>query len=222
MRDVAREHWERHASYRDAGAASARAFADPKAARIAAVLGLGGHEPILDVGAGTGHLTEAFRRRGHPVTALDASPAMLGRNPGPRRVLGDAARLPFRPRAFAVAVESNLLHHVEDPVLVLREMSRVASAAIATIEPNRNHPPMFLFSLLVRAEWPALRFTTSHLRELAARAGLSPLLLECSGWVYQNKTPRPVAGLLGKYNRPCAVAAYATGVFGREATEVSR
>ncbi len=222
MRDVARAHWQQHATYRDADAPSARAFADPKAARIAEVLGLRGHEPILDVGAGTGHLTEAFRRRGHPVTALDASPAMLSRNPERRRVLGDAARLPFGARAFAVAVESNLLHHVADPVLVLREMSRVAGGAVAAIEPNRNHPPMFLFSLLVRAEWPALRFTGRHLAALAARAGLAPLLVETAGWVYQNKTPSAIAGLLGKYNRPSAIAAYATGVFRRGATEVSR
>jgi len=222
MRDLTREHWQRHATYRDADAPSARAFAEPKAARIAEVLGLKGHEPILDVGAGTGHLTEAFRRRGHPVTALDASPAMLSRNPGRRRVLGDAASLPFRAHAFAVAVESNLLHHVADPVLVLREMARVSDGAVAAIEPNRNHPPMFLFSLLVREEWPALRFTRRHLAGLAARAGLAPLLVESAGWVYQNKTPPRLAGLLGRYNRPCAMAAYAIGVFRRGATEVSR
>lgn len=35
--------------------------------------------PILDLGAGTGRVTEALARAGHQVTALDSSAAMLGR-----------------------------------------------------------------------------------------------------------------------------------------------
>ena len=209
-------YWDEHGSYKDAGAAAVRAFAEPKARAIAEALGLDGDEPVLDVGAGTGHLTEAFRRRGHPVTALDAATGMLRRNPAPRRARGDAARLPFPDGAFALVVESNLLHHVADPVAVLREMARVSRGAVAAIEPNRNHPPMFLFSLLLREEWPALRFTPGHVRRLAQRAGLEVRHLAATGWVYQNKTPEFLAGVLGKYNRPCALAAYVLGVFTQE------
>ena len=96
-----RGYWESHPSYKDAGDASARAFADPKAARVAEVLGLRGDEPVLDVGAGTGHLTEAFRRRGHPVTALDAAAAMLRRNASPRRVRCETGPPAFPERAPA-------------------------------------------------------------------------------------------------------------------------
>jgi SAM-dependent methyltransferase len=138
---------------------------------------------------------------------------MLRRNPAPRRVLADAARLPFRDGAFALAVEGNLLHHVRDPVAVLKEMARVSAGRVAAVEPNRNHPPMFLFSLVVKAEWPALRYTGGHLRRLAAAAGLEPLHLAPSGWVYQNKTPALLAGWFGRYNRSCPLAAYLTGVF---------
>lgn len=208
-----RGYWEEHGSYKDADAASARAFADPKAARVAAVLGLRGDEPVLDVGAGTGHLTAAFARRGHPVTALDRAGAMLRRNAAGPRVRGDAARLPFPDGAFALAVESNVLHHVPDPVGVMREMARVAGGVVALIEPNRNHPPMFCFSLLLREEWPALRYTPSHVRRLAAAAGLPVLHLAAEGWVYQNKTPDPFARRLGRYNGPCPLGAYIVGVF---------
>jgi len=209
-------HWEEHRGYKAADAPAAVAFAAPKAARIAALLDLRGDETILDVGAGTGHLTQAFRRRGHRVVALDAARALLRRNPADRRVRGDALRLPFADGAFALAVESNLLHHVDDPQAVLREMARVGSGRVAAIEPNRNHPPMFLFSLLVREEWPALRFTRTHLRRLAARAGLTARHVEATGWVYQNKTPGRIAGRLGKYNKACSLAAYILGVFDTE------
>jgi len=219
VRDVGSlEHWDKHPTYKGADAPSARAFADPKAEQIARTLGLAGHEPILDVGAGTGHLSAAFRRRGHPVTAIDLSRGMLRRNPVAGRVRGDAARLPFSADTFALAVESNLLHHVGDPVAVLGEMGRVAGGTVAAIEPNRNHPPMFLFSLLLREEWPALRFSRRHLARLAAAAGLRPLYLEATGWVYQNKTPELVAGWLGRRNRSCALAAYVLGVFRKEGT----
>lgn len=208
-----RGYWEQHKSYKPADAASARAFADPKAERIAEWAGLAPGEPILDVGAGTGHMTEALRRRGHPVVAVDASAAMLRRNPSPARVRADAARLPFRDGTFATAVEANLLHHVADPVAVLREMARVARGRVAAVEPNRNHPPMFLFSLLVREEWAGLRFTKAHVQGLAAAAGLRTVRIEATGWVYQNKTPGFLAGILGRANRGCPVAAYLLGVF---------
>ncbi|MHC4548043.1 MAG: class I SAM-dependent methyltransferase [Planctomycetota bacterium] len=216
MRDL--EHWEEHPTYKDADARSARAFAEPKAERIARAAGLEGGEPILDVGAGTGHLTEAFRRRGHPVTALDLSRGMLARNRARARVRADALRLPFGDATFALVVESNLLHHVADPVAVLAEMARVSRGAVAAIEPNRNHPPMLLFSLLLREEWRALRFTRRHVARLAAAAGLRRLRLETTGWVYQNKTPDRLAGWLGRHNGDCPLAAYVLGVFEREGT----
>ncbi len=211
-----RRYWERHTSYRDAESASARAFADPKAARIAGALGLSGSERILDVGAGTGHLGAAFERRGHEVVAVDLARALLLRNPARsdgRGILADALRLPFASGSFPLVIEASLLHHVDDPVAVLREMARVSQGPVAAVEPNRNHPPMFLFSLLLREEWRALRFRPAHLRRLAEKAGLQTQQVEATGWVYQNKTPRLLAGWLGKWNRNVPCSAYALGVF---------
>ncbi|HEX5138719.1 MAG TPA: class I SAM-dependent methyltransferase [Planctomycetota bacterium] len=213
MRGVGGDYWEGRAGYRAPDAPSARAFADPKAERIVRWAGLKAGEVILDVGAGTGHLTEAFRRRGFRVVAVDAAAGMLARNTAGARVRADAARLPFRAGAFALAAESNLLHHVEDPVAALAEMARVSAGRVAAIEPNRNHPPMLLFSLLVREEWRGLRFTRSHLARLAAAAGLSVERLEVTGWVYQNRTPSFLAGFLGRRDGACPLAAYVVGLF---------
>jgi len=213
VRGVGGRYWDFREGYRPADAPSARAFADPKAARVARWAGLAPGALLLDVGAGTGHMTEAFRRRGFAVVAVDAAAGMLARNPAPLRVRADAARLPFRAGAFALAAESNLLHHVADPVAVLREMARVAAGRVAAIEPNRNHPPMLLFSLLVREEWKGLRFTKAHLERLAASAALSPERLEVTGWVYQNRTPSCLAGFLGRRDGACSLAAYVVGLF---------
>lgn len=206
-------YWEAREGYRPADAPSARAFAEPKAERIARWAGLSGKELLLDAGAGTGHLTDAFRRRGHRVVAVDMARALLAKNPSPLRVRADALRLPFRDGAFAMAVEANLLHHVEDPVGVLREMSRVAKGGVGAIEPNRNHPPMLLFSLLVPEERKGLRFTRRHLGGLGRAAGLQAIKLEVTGWVYQNRTPSFLAGFLGRRNGACPLSAYVVGLF---------
>lgn len=208
-----RGYWERRERYAPPDAPSARAFAAPKARAIAEALALTGRETVLDVGAGTGHLGEAFRARGHRVVAVDASSNMLRRNPAPFLCLADAGRLPFPDGAFDVSVEANLLHHLPDPVAALREMARVSRLGVGLVEPNRYHPPMALFSLLVAEERRGLRFCARHLRRLAESAGLRPALLVAVGWVYQNRTPAAVVGLLGRFNRPCPAAAYVVGVF---------
>jgi SAM-dependent methyltransferase len=213
VRGVGGDYWESRGAYRSPDAPSARAFADPKAERIARWAGLEANDLLLDVGAGTGHMTEAFRRRGHRVVAVDAAKGMLARNPAAARVRADATRLPFRTGAFALALESNLLHHVADPVEVLREMARVGGGRVAVVEPNRNHPPMLLFSLLVPEERAGLRFTRSHVARLAAEAGLLPSDLEVTGWVYQNKMPSFLARFLGRRDGACALAAYVVGFF---------
>ncbi len=210
------DYWSKRPNYATPDAASARAFAEPKAELISKFLKLRGDERILDVGAGTGHLTVALARRGHRLVATDLAHAMLIRNPASGRALADAEHLPFPDASFDVVVESNLLHHVEDPVAVLREMARVSRGKIGVIEPNRNHPPMFLFSLLVKEEWKGLRFTPGHLKRLAERARLGVERVFPTGWVYQNKTPNWLAGPLSKFNGRCALAAYTVGAFRKE------
>ncbi len=209
-------YWSKRPNYVTPDAASARAFAEPKAKLISEFLELRGDERILDVGAGTGHLTVALAKRGHPLVATDMAHAMLIRNPASRRAVADAGRLPFPDASFDVVVESNLLHHIEDPVGVLREMARVSRGKIGAVEPNRNHPPMFLFSLLVKEEWKGLRFTPGYLRRLAERARLDVKRVFPTGWVYQNKTPNWLAGPLSKFNGRCALAAYTVGAFRKE------
>ena len=210
------DYWSKRPDYVTPDAASARGFAEPKAKLISEFLELRGDERILDVGAGTGHLTVALARRGHPLVATDLAHAMLTRNPARGRAVADAGRLPFPDASFDVVVESNLLHHVDDPIAVLGEMARVSRGKIGVIEPNRNHPPMFLFSLLVKEERKGLRFTPGHLKRLAARARLGVDRVFPTGWVYQNKTPNWLAGPLSKFNGRCALAAYTVGAFRKE------
>lgn len=82
----------------------------------------------LDVGAGSGFLTEALLAAGARVDAVDASARMVDeirRRHGVEARVADAERLPYADAAFDAALANMCLHHVERPAVALREMARV-------------------------------------------------------------------------------------------------
>lgn len=84
-----------------------------------------GLHPVVDVGAGTGVLGAALPA-GWPVVAFDASPTQLDHvDPGRPRVRGDARRLPFSSGSVGAVALLWVLYHLDDPVEVLAEASRV-------------------------------------------------------------------------------------------------
>ncbi len=99
----------------------------------------GGH--VLDVATGTGLVAAELLARGHQVTGLDQSPAMLAEA---RRRFGDAVelvegsadRLPFADEAFDHLTFTYLLRYVDDPAATLAELARVVrpGGTIASLE----------------------------------------------------------------------------------------
>jgi len=90
------------------------AFARPRSATAAP------RPPILEIGCGTGNLTQwLFCFWPGPVAALDASRGMLAKAraklAGPWLVRADATRLPFADRTFTAALGTFVLHHLDAP-----------------------------------------------------------------------------------------------------------
>jgi SAM-dependent methyltransferase len=87
----------------------------------------------LDVGCGTGALTDAIMDVAWPgeVTGLDASEAFLEvarrKVPGAHFEVGDATALPFPDQSFEAAVSSLLIAYLDDPAAALRELVRVTA-----------------------------------------------------------------------------------------------
>lgn len=98
---------------------------------------------MLEVGAGNGYLSRCFAEA-FDLTALDFAQNMLDQNPLPaaRKVVGRAEALPFPERSFDVVFCGNLLHHLEEPIVAVREMARVTRRYVALLEPNITNPAM--------------------------------------------------------------------------------
>ncbi len=95
-----------------------------------------GVQTIIDVGCGDGKLTRMLRSAGYDVMAVDQSATALKRVPEPKQCIsGDS--LPFENEAFDLAVCSEVLEHLPDPLLagVVTELQRVSKKAIIVTVP---------------------------------------------------------------------------------------
>ena len=126
---------------------------DAAHARLAALVGAGSADRVLDVACGPGFLTLAFAARCAEVVGVDATDALLDiarANATARGVAnvrfesGDATELPYADESFDVAICRAAFHHFPNPGRVLGEMRRVVRAggtvAVADVvtSPNKS------------------------------------------------------------------------------------
>ena len=85
---------------------------------------------VLDLGCGTGNVTELLRAHGFDVTPLDVEDLTFTDTVRP--VLYDGREMPFADDTFDAAVVSTVLHHVprQAHAPLLREAARVARSVI--------------------------------------------------------------------------------------------
>jgi ubiquinone/menaquinone biosynthesis C-methylase UbiE len=148
--------------------------------------------PVLDVGCGTGLLAWKMEQIGYRVTGLDSSLGMLKEAPAdqlPRRLLGDAGRLPVRDGAFALVMTVATLHHLGERELVkatIEEMVRVTAKGGVTViwdhNPLNPYWPLLMHRVPQDADVHRLVSRGEILDTLRGLPGLSVRCLR-SGWV---------------------------------------
>jgi ubiquinone/menaquinone biosynthesis C-methylase UbiE len=86
---------------------------------------------VLEVGAGTGNFLALFEEVAGTLIALDLTETMLRTAkkafPDMSLILGDGARMPFASRSVDVASCAQMLHHVPEPLPLVKEMARVCA-----------------------------------------------------------------------------------------------
>ena len=101
---------------------------------IARLADPGPEDLALDLACGPGTFTLALARRAKFVFGLDLTPALLSfagariseeRAENVALVCADATAIPFPDESIAVAVCGYSLHHMSEPLVVLRELARV-------------------------------------------------------------------------------------------------
>jgi SAM-dependent methyltransferase len=156
------------------------------ATRLIEITAIDPGDRVLDVGCGTGQLTQALAARvgSGNVAAVDPSASVVevcrARVPGADVRVGSAEDLPFEGAQFDAVLAQLVVNLVEDPPRAVAEMARVARPGVPVagcVWDDREMP-------LLRAFWDAARSEAPN--ELAtvnaqAQVGLSDLDL-LRGW----------------------------------------
>src|SRR3989344_5178769 len=81
----------------------------------------------LEVGAGTGTISQVLLAKGHKVVATDISPGMVEemKKKGINAVVCDAERLPFLDASFDTVLASEMIYYLDHPEQFLKETHRV-------------------------------------------------------------------------------------------------
>jgi ubiquinone/menaquinone biosynthesis C-methylase UbiE len=155
---------------------------------------------VLDIGAGTGILTEGIMQRRGGVIGIDIAPKMLAlaaaRLPG-RVVRADAARLPFQDNTFVAAYAVWVLQHVEDLDVVLREAARVLATrgrlVVVTTHQNERDDDIGRLTEPVMRRLAAAQNQLDDPTILRARAESAGMRFETLDWVadhFTGESPR--------------------------------
>jgi len=148
--------------------------------RLVSAAHLSGNERVLDIATGPGYIAEAFAGAAREVIGVDLTDAMLAIAKQRTQERGisnisfraaDAQNLPFESGAFDVVVCRLALHHLQKPLVVLRETARVCRAGGKVVVEDiyaSEHPERAAY----QDRWEILR-DPSHVRALP----LSELLL---------------------------------------------
>lgn len=185
------KYWEEHTSARHYSHPVVRLFAQQRLEYLTRYVDLQGVKTAFDVGCGDGFSSYYLDQVIDHVEGGDISSTMLKKNPLPRERLRivDAESLPLTDGSFDLVSAWEVLHHVPNAQMVVREMARVARQWVVIFEPNRVNLLQFLFGTIVRAERGTLRSTRSFLTRICEQADLEIVRADYCGKIPPNKTP---------------------------------
>lgn len=86
------------------------------------------HGNTIDIGSGNGMVAFYLQNKGYQMTALDV--ADLSIHPKIKTIVYDGEKMPFENQQFDTGLILTVLHHTNDPFVVLQEAQRVCKKLI--------------------------------------------------------------------------------------------
>lgn len=196
-----KKYWERKKLDERRGAQHpvVEAYVLPKIEEIRKYVEITPRLRLLDIGCGNGFFAYYLEKL-CDLYGVDYSFKMLRMNPIKKKSIMDVNQMGFKEGSFDIVFCHALLHHVEDIDQVVREMGRVSKKYVIILEPNRNNPLMFLFSLALKEERKALRFSPAYLNRVARKNGLTIKASFSFGMCTPNKIPVCLLPLVNRFN----------------------
>lgn len=177
-----------------------RAFAEPKINFILGELYKLNEDvrdlEILDVGSGNGFLSYYLEKEFKDITCMDFSQAILDINPCKNKILAKAEQLPFPDKRFDVVFSSNILHHLSDPIVALKEMRRVAKKFVIVSDVNRKNLVMNAIGFVKKEERGIIKLPIDYIDKYFNELGLAIIARNDSGLILPNITNTYILPLL--------------------------
>lgn len=139
-----------------------------------------------DIGAGTGFVTEGLLNRGLKVIAIDNSVEMLeqmkkkfasGSNVDCR--LGESEKLPVEDGTVDYAMANMYLHHVENPLAAIREMTRIIKPGGKLVITDLDEHSHEFLRTEQHDRW--MGFKREEIQKWFSEAGLKNITVDCAG-----------------------------------------
>lgn len=132
---------------------------------------------VLDVGSASGGYSKFLLEKFpycHLLVGVDISREAISRAKAEldsrvNYILADAHALPFTKRSFSLVFAKDLMHHVKNPVEILKELKEITKGEVVVVEANRpNHIMVLCMHVCAKHQ----HFTLDQVKNLISRADM--------------------------------------------------
>lgn len=143
-------------------------------------------ELAADIGSGTGFLSEGLLQKGVNVIAIDYSEEMInqlqdkyGQNKSFDCRQGQGESLPIDDTSVDYSMANMYLHHVEDPLISIKEMTRILKPGGKLVITDLDEHKFEFLKTEQFDRW--MGFNRNDIKQWFIEAGLKNVIIDCVG-----------------------------------------